>query len=101
MPSGTGKTVTLLSLVIAYQKVKKIELLNFRFLRNFDLGKSGHLIQVDLLLSNRTGNRKGFGRDENSDGILRKGDGHSGQIARTGTELSKESLHSSRSKHSK
>lgn len=68
MPSGTGKTISLLSLIVAYQRVslprgvlgfQAILTSTFEHVRLFYSGLSFGRHQVNLLLQNSSGDREG------------------------------------------
>lgn len=61
MPSGTGKTVSLLSLIVSYQKVRRLP-----------YAVLSGTTQTDLLLANGARDRKGARRAEAAHGVPRE-----------------------------
>lgn len=70
MPSGTGKTVSLLSLIVSYQQVStNVVSMGLLVLVSLYLLVLSDQKEARLLFSNSPGNRKGFGRTKTAYGI--------------------------------
>jgi hypothetical protein len=102
MPSGTGKTVSLLSLIVSYQQVySPLSLSINHYYRLMLCQVPPHPPEVDLLFAYSTGNRESTGGVEKVDGIPNIMCRHSGgegkriKLYGTGTDQPKEPLHTS------
>lgn len=63
MPSGTGKTVSLLSLIVSYQQVA-VALFDTSILLIAKSAVSSHQAETHILLTNGARDREGVGRAE-------------------------------------
>lgn len=70
MPSGTGKTVSLLSLIVSYQQVMHgLPFHIFALMRVVYLQVLSDQTQAHILFTNGPGDRKGSGRVEALNGV--------------------------------
>lgn len=68
MPSGTGKTVSLLSLIVSYQQVT-VTLFDTSILLIVKSAVPSYQAETHILLTNGARNREGLGRAEATDEV--------------------------------
>lgn len=101
MPSGTGKTVSLLSLIVSYQQVHSLPpFIRCRY-SPISFQVPPHSPEADILFAYSTWNRESIGWVEKTDGIQNivcrhiRGERKRIELHRTGIDEPKESLYTS------